>query len=122
MKKKLLQLNQEVLAAEDAAVAQHGVEEAGDLDDLFSILADQTDWHVAEFPAYCLLLVQEKLLQWPTSKVLPVLDMVRMLMLHQDAVDKLVTSNAMCTAALGLVAAADMSDRASCRNSGISSG
>merc|ERR1719203_1395074 len=38
-------------------------------------------------------LIESKLLQWPSNKVLVVLDMLRMLMLHQDAVDKLITNN-----------------------------
>merc|ERR1712130_664305 len=45
------------------------------------------------FPEYCIDLIENKLLKWPSNKVLAVLDMIRMLMLHQDAVDKLITNN-----------------------------
>merc|ERR1719203_440925 len=38
-------------------------------------------------------LIESKLLAWPSDKVLAALDVVRMLMLHQDAVDKLITNN-----------------------------
>merc|ERR1712176_676481 len=95
-KKKIKELNNEILNdgdSKDNEYKQYGVEDVNDLDDLFGILADQTVWHVAKFPEYCIELIEKKLLRWPTKKVLPILDMLRMLMLHQDAVDKLITNN-----------------------------
>eukprot|EP01084_Bolivina_argentea_P055279 101351_1 len=93
MKKKILQLNCSILNTDDE-YKEFGVEDANDLSDIFGILADQTVWHVAQFPIYCIELIANKLLKWPTNKVLPILDMLRVLMLHQDAVDKLITRNA----------------------------
>jgi len=96
LKKKLVQFNTEILNSDDAKDSEYkqfGVEDAADLDDLFGILSDQSNWHVAKFPQYCADLFEHKLLHWPTSKVLPVLDMLRMFMLHQDAVDLLITRN-----------------------------
>ena len=96
MKKKLMEFNTEILNSDDAKDSeykQYGCEDVGDLEDLFGILGDQSTWHVAKFPDYCCSLFEAKLLNWPTSKILPVLDMLRMFMLHQDAVDKLITNN-----------------------------
>ena len=96
MKKKLVQFNAEILNSDDAKDSEYkdfAIEDAADLDDLFGILSDQSTWHVAKFPQYCCDLFEHKLLRWPTAKILPVLDMLRMFMLHQDAVDLLITNN-----------------------------
>ena len=99
MKKKINELNKEILNDNDSKdndgnnYKQYGVEDSADLEDLYGILSDQTSWHVAKFPEYCIDLIEKKLLRWPTNKVLPILDMLRVLMLHQDGVDKLITKN-----------------------------
>ncbi|ETO10408.1 hypothetical protein RFI_26965 [Reticulomyxa filosa] len=53
------------------------------------ILVNQKLWHVNEFPEVICELIIDKLLQWPSSKVLPILDLIRVLMLHGDGVEKL---------------------------------
>jgi len=93
MRKKLFQLNAEMVGSDDAEQRALGCADTADLDDLFAILGDRSNWHIASFPKHCALVLEQKLLRWPTSKVLPVLDMVRMFMLHQDAVDKLLANN-----------------------------
>eukprot|EP01084_Bolivina_argentea_P291657 501281_1 len=96
MKKKILELNSEILAMSDdnkENYKQYGCKDVTDLDGIFNILGDQTVWHVAKFPEYCIEIIETKLIKWPTDRVLPILDMFRMLMLHQDAVDKLITMN-----------------------------
>ena len=63
------------------------------LNHLFGVLSDQSNWHVTEFPDLAVKLIALKLIQWPTDKILPVLDVVRMLMLHQSGIVKLLGFN-----------------------------
>jgi len=71
MKKKILEINAQLMAEEMKEIA---VEDGSDFDSLFDVLSDQTVWHVAKFPEYCSDLIETKLLAWPSGKVLAILD------------------------------------------------
>lgn len=81
MKQRIQQTNSEFgsdpLALQTAADLQ-GMEQ------LFQTLADQTTFHVANFSAAEATSLK-KLLLWPSDKVLPVLDCLRVLMVHANA-------------------------------------
>lgn len=62
--------------------------ERSDIDAVFVIVKDTAHYHSSEFPKSCRKTVI-KMVQTPTDKVLPILDLLRVLMLHGQAVTML---------------------------------
>lgn len=99
MKKRIMEYNSELENANNndsktdmVYVANNDVNGLQALEMLFTILDDQSNWHVHEFPDACVKLIEQKLLHWPSDKILPILDLLRLLMLHQNANHKLMNS------------------------------
>ena len=90
MKKKIIENNQILIKDKNIyGIYQNNGNDMKTLELLFNILSDQSNWHVNEFPDIVVKLIDDKMLKWPTKMALPVLDMMRCLMTHSSALNKL---------------------------------
>jgi len=82
MEKKIRETNQMLIEQQNSAAIQgDGLKH---LNALFDSLRDPTQYHVAPFSSGEVSIVRQ-LLQWPTEHILPILDCVRLLMVHAGA-------------------------------------
>jgi len=86
MKQRFIQSNAELHAIKSPLALTSAEEKT--LDRLLTTISDQTNFHVAPFSDDEAKLV-EKLISWPSDKVIAVLDAFRILMIHEAAIEKL---------------------------------